>query len=85
VCVCGLSQKPTPLIVTTALSCFHELVAFPQAASNFLRALMIPVVDEGDLLSTHRPESKQGARAAPALSPRESCRQPGERLGLLPT
>lgn len=40
-CVCVLSQKPTPLIVTTAPSCFQELVAFPQAASNFLRALMI--------------------------------------------
>ncbi len=39
--MCGLSQKPTPLIVATAPSCFQEFVAFPQAASNFLRALMI--------------------------------------------
>ena len=41
--MCGLSQKPTPLIVTTAPSCFHELVAFPQAASKRLRALMIAI------------------------------------------
>ncbi len=39
--MCGLSHKPTSLIVTTAPSCFQELVAFPQVASNFLRALMI--------------------------------------------
>jgi hypothetical protein len=45
--VCSLSQKPTPLIVTTAPRCFQELVAFPQAASNFLRALMIALRARG--------------------------------------
>ena len=42
--------------------------------------------DEGDLLSAHRLESRQGADGGRTLLGwGESYRQPGERLGLLPT
>jgi hypothetical protein len=40
-CVCGMSKKPTPLMIATAPSCFQLLVGFPQLVSNFLRAAMI--------------------------------------------
>ena len=40
-CVCGMSKKPTPLIETTAPSCFQLFVAWPQLEVNFLRAAMM--------------------------------------------
>jgi hypothetical protein len=40
-CVCGMSKKPTPLMIATAPSCFHSFVGLPQLVSNFLRAATI--------------------------------------------
>jgi hypothetical protein len=40
-CVCGMSKKPTPVIVATAPSCFQLFVGCPHAVVNFFRAAMI--------------------------------------------
>jgi hypothetical protein len=41
--VCGLAQKPSPLIVMTAPSCFHELVAFARAPLRRGFSFLVPL------------------------------------------